>query len=541
MPKARRRAHPLLLERATLLRVALTLALACLLSSHGAASVRAQAGADAGLATPSAEPARSSPREALASFLDLGDRGDFGAAARLLDVRAIDPEQRGEQAPELAWQLHDVLRSRGVVASDAPTSSVERQVVLSIVSLEDVDVPITLSRERLPSGERGWVFSRATVEAVPLLHAQGTAGARSWIQTLTPGSLRYASLLGLPGWQWGALLMTLLTAIVTFLLVRTAGQSIVRRVVRRDSLSLADQKKEALITASRLALLVSVLVVVAIQDVILTTGPLAWWLHRLGAVALIAAFGIFVARAFDISLARMEARAAAESGWRGRGARTKIVVFQRVAHIVWGIVLVAWALVQFEPVREIGVSLLASAGVAGVVFGFAAQRTLGNLVAGLQLSITQPLRIGDIVTIEGEFGTVEEITLSYVVVKVWDERRLVVPTSRLLEQPFRNHSRVHTEQLGTVFLHADFDADVKALREAIVAEVKAHERFDGRTCTVLVTDSDARSMTIRVVVSAKNPDDLFALRCAIRERGIELLRERRASLPRVRHEDVTPG
>lgn len=506
--------------------------------------VAAQGGsANAGLPSPEATPLRSTPREALSSFLELGDRGDFTSAAHLLDVRGIEPHEREELAPELAWQLHDVLRIRGVVGTDAPATTNDRRLTLTVISLPDADIPIVLSRERFTNGERGWAFSRDTVDAIPRLHARRTTSFRNWMQTLSPASIRYSSLLGLLGWQWGALITAFALAILAFFVARTVAQALVQRFTGRSTISAtraSQDKKRTSITAARFALFVATLAFVIVSDIVVTTGVLAWWLHRVGTVALILAFGVFVARIFDVWLSRLEARAAAESGWRGRGARTKIVVFQRVAHIVWGTLLTAWALVQFEPVREIGVSLLASAGVAGVVIGFAAQRTLGNLIAGLQLSLTQPLRIGDIVTIEDEFGTIEEITLSYVVVRIWDERRLVVPTSRLLEQPFRNHSRVHTEQLGAVFLHADFGADVKALREAILAAVKEHELFDGRTSSVLVTDTDARSITLRVVVSARNPMDLFTLRCAIRERGIEILREHQASLPRVRHEDVTP-
>src|SRR5690606_17041989 len=157
-----------------------------------------------------------------------------------------------------------------------------------------------------------------------------------------------------------------------------------------------------------------------------------------------------------------------------------------------------------DAVRQLGVSLLASAGVAGIVLGIAAQRTLGSAIAGIQLSFTQPLRVGDQVLVEQEFGTVEEINLSYVVVRLWDHRRLIMPMQRLLEEPFENWTRLGTDLIGTVLVPIDFGTPIARIRAEIERFVVQHPLFDGATFRVQVVDLSERTATLRVLVSASD-------------------------------------
>jgi small-conductance mechanosensitive channel len=225
-----------------------------------------------------------------------------------------------------------------------------------------------------------------------------------------------------------------------------------------------------------------------------------------------------------------------DAGVRGRGIRTKVRVLRRVISALLAVCAGALVLMQFEVVRSVGVSLLASAGLAGVVLGFAAQRTLGSLVGGIQLSITQPIRIGDDVIVENEFGTIEEITLTYVVVKVWDERRLIVPMSRFLEQPFQNWTRESAQLHGTVMLYADFALPIDAVRKELDRLLSDQPLWDGRTKAVHVTDVKERTLEIRILVSAANAGALFNLRAALRERLVAWLvsLENGRYLPRTR-------
>jgi small-conductance mechanosensitive channel len=195
-------------------------------------------------------------------------------------------------------------------------------------------------------------------------------------------------------------------------------------------------------------------------------------------------------------------------------------------------------LLQFEAVRSVGVSLLASAGLAGLVIGLAAQKSISTLLAGIQLSITQPVRIGDTVIVENEWGWIEEITLTYVVVKVWDLRRLVVPMSHFLDKPFQNWSKVSPEILGTVELYADFRTDVAAVRAELkrILEQESEGLWDGKVQGLQVTGCSERTMLLRALVSSEDAGKSWDLRCLVREKLIGWLQRQPQGLPLVRAE-----
>lgn len=189
--------------------------------------------------------------------------------------------------------------------------------------------------------------------------------------------------------------------------------------------------------------------------------------------------------------------------------------------------------------RQIGAGLLASAGIAGLVIGFAAQRALGNLLAGFQIAVTQPIRLGDVVVVEGEWGNIEEISLTYVVVKIWDERRLILPISYFLEHPFTNWTRQSSEILGTVFLYADYSVPVDELRAELDRILAGSENWDGRVKGLVVTDCKERAVELRALVSAKDGGSAWNLRCEVREKLIAYLqRHHPDTLPRLRAEVV---
>ncbi len=201
--------------------------------------------------------------------------------------------------------------------------------------------------------------------------------------------------------------------------------------------------------------------------------------------------------------------------------------FRALKNIIsFGIVLLglAFALMTFSQVREVGTSLLASAGVAGVVVGFAAQRTLATVLAGLQLAFTQPIRIGDVVVVEREWGWVDEITLTYVVVRLWDQRRLVLPVGYFLEKPFENWTRGSTELLGSVYVFADLTVDVDVVRAELLRVLQSTSLWDRRAWALHVTDCGEQSVTLRAMMSAANSDEAWELRCLVRERLVAFLR-----------------
>jgi small-conductance mechanosensitive channel len=195
----------------------------------------------------------------------------------------------------------------------------------------------------------------------------------------------------------------------------------------------------------------------------------------------------------------------------------------------------SFALLTFPAVRNIGASILASAGIAGLVVGLAAKSVLGNLLAGLQIALTQPIRLDDIVIVEGEWGRIEEIGRTYVVVALWDQRRLVVPLQYFIEKPFQNWTHSSSEILGTVVLWVDYAMPLEPLRAELKRICEASPEWDRRVCVLQVTDASDRAMQLRILVSSANAGDSWDLRCRIRERLIDLIRrEYPECLPRLR-------
>jgi small-conductance mechanosensitive channel len=220
-----------------------------------------------------------------------------------------------------------------------------------------------------------------------------------------------------------------------------------------------------------------------------------------------------------------------------RRIRTQTKVLSRIASGTVLVAGVAFVLMTFPRARQVGASLLASAGVAGVIVGIAARSVFSNLLAGLQIALAQPLRIDDVLIVEGEWGRVEEITATYVVLRIWDERRLIVPLGWLIEHPFQNWTRTTADLLGTVLLWADYSIPVDAVRAEAQRLCEASPNWDKRVCLVQVTDTSERAMQLRVLVSSSASGPNFDLRCEIRE-GLVAFINRVApdSLPRARVE-----
>lgn len=242
-----------------------------------------------------------------------------------------------------------------------------------------------------------------------------------------------------------------------------------------------------------------------------------------------------VAMASDMILSRYDI--AATESLSERGISTQVRMFERVLNVVVVVVAAAIMFMSFSSLREFGVSILASAGIAGLVIGFAAQRSIATLLAGVHIALTQPIRLGDAIHIEGEFGKVEEITLSYVVIKLWDERRLIVPISHFIEKPFQNWTRESAQLTGIVFLYCDYRIPVQALRNELKRILESTDLWDGRVSALQVTNATQESVELRVLCSANNAPQTWDLRCYVREKLIEFMRQRFPdSLPQKRIE-----
>ncbi len=227
----------------------------------------------------------------------------------------------------------------------------------------------------------------------------------------------------------------------------------------------------------------------------------------------------------------------AEDNLLARKHVTQTRILRRVVTTLIVIVALAAMLMTFESVRQYGVSLLASAGVAGIVLGLALQPVLKNLFAGIQLAITQPIRIDDALLVEGEWGNVEEITSTYVVIRIWDWRRLVLPLSYFIEQPFQNWTREGAALIGTVMLYLDYSMPVDVLRKEVEAIASRSPLWDRKVVNVQVTDFRENVIEVRILVSATNSGRAFDLRCEMREKVIAFLQKKHpGALPRLRAE-----
>ncbi|MBA4762825.1 MAG: mechanosensitive ion channel family protein [Sphingomonas sp.] len=251
------------------------------------------------------------------------------------------------------------------------------------------------------------------------------------------------------------------------------------------------------------------------------------------AVNMIRAGGRAVELSADISVA---------DNLLARRRRTRSAILTRVAVFLVGFVTICLMLLSIPSVRSVGVTLMASAGLAGLAVGAAAQPALKNIIAGIQMAFTEPIRIDDVVIIDGEWGRIEEIRLTYVVVAIWDERRLVVPVSKFLEDSFQNWTRNSSQLHGTAFFWLDPTADISRLRARLEELVRANERWDGRGFVLQVTDTRPDAIEVRALVTARDAANAFDLRCDMREGMLAFIRdEMPEALPRGRMELGRPG
>ncbi len=225
-----------------------------------------------------------------------------------------------------------------------------------------------------------------------------------------------------------------------------------------------------------------------------------------------------------------------------RRVRTQVAVVGQTLRALVVVAGVAMALMSFPQIKQLGAGLLASAGIVGIAVGIAARPVLENIIAGIQIGITQPIRLDDVVIVEGEWGRVEEITMTYVVVKIWDERRLILPFSKFISNSFQNWTRNSSEILGTIFVWVDYAADVERIRQRAQKIVAAEPLWDKRVFVLQVTETTERAVQLRVLVSAANASSAWDLRVAVREKLIAFLqKEMPEVLPQSRWFELAPG
>lgn len=284
--------------------------------------------------------------------------------------------------------------------------------------------------------------------------------------------------------------------------------TIILFVIRSALPSLVPQKAEAVVGHTLTVLLI---------------GCLSWLVIKTTSV-----FQDYVTSRFEVGT---------EDNLRARKIHTQLRVIKRIVIVIVGILALGTILMTFEQVRHLGKTILASAGIIGIVVGMAAQRTIGALIAGLQIAFTQPIRVDDVVIVENEWGRIEEITLTYVVVKIWDLRRLIVPITYFIEKPFQNWTRTTADILGTVYVYVDYTVSVDAVREQLQKILNTSELWDKKVCVLQVTNTTDHAVELRALMSAADASTAWSLRCHVREKLIEFVQKNYPqALPKMRAE-----
>ena len=335
---------------------------------------------------------------------------------------------------------------------------------------------------------------------------------------------------------WAVSVVVLVVATAVAWIVHAATLAIMARVVRTRRpylLSVLDQTRNP----TRLGLLL-IAMAIALQSAPLGAETRAF-VSRLLGLGVICLVGWMVLTALGIAadIYLMRFAVATPDNLLARKHVTQVRVLLRVAEVIIVLVTLGFALMTFNEVREFGVTLFASAGVAGLVAGLAARPVMSNFLAGVQIAISQPIRIGDAVIVESEWGTVEEITFSYVVLKLWDLRRLVVPISYFIEKPFQNWTRTGSELVGAVMLYVDHTTPVDTVRKKLTEIVAQSKLWNGKVASLQVTDCKETTIELRALVSADNAGAVSDLRAEVREKLVDFLqREHPHALPRRRTE-----
>lgn len=494
-----------------------------------------------GLGAPPPTVERQTPQVAFQGFLDASHAGDYKRAAHYLDLDFLPKAEQAERGAQLARRLKFVIDRKLPVDVSTLSKVPEgdetdaRFDQIGTILLDGAVIPIRMQRVvGADDGVLVWVFSEATVKQVDkLFDRYGPILA----ETL-PAVFFERPVLGLEPWQWLGLVVTLVAGWVLASLLERVSLAAAMRVAKWTHMAWDD----SLVNAGRGPLrLPYAAALVALGTSVLQLPPTAKRaFDRLCYSLVIIAVAWFILRFLKVTTLYLQTKVTdnTHDAGRLRSLGTQFAVLRRVFEVATYIVAAALLLMQFEVVRNVGVSLLASAGIAGLVIGLAAQKSISNLLAGIQLSVTQPIRLGDKVVVEQEFGTVEEITLTYVVVQVWDERRMIVPITMFLDKPFQNWSRHAGSMLGDVLLQVDYSTDIDALRAELkrIVEEEGKALWDGKVQNVVVLNVLEKTLSVRALVSAEDPSKLFDLRCLVRERLIVFLRSRPGWLPTVRSE-----
>ncbi|NUO49277.1 MAG: mechanosensitive ion channel family protein, partial [Polyangiaceae bacterium] len=381
---------------------------------------------------------------------------------------------------------------------------------------------LALQQVKLPNGTTAWMFPRSTVAAVRPIYE---ANQRRWLEEHVPEWLKRRQGPGLLVWQWLGLMLLGLAA---YGVGRGLGRLLVRTLINvvgryfESAMSLV----RALSRPARLAL--GVLVFELGLPYLILPASVERGIGKASNIVYIFAAALAVVGIVRVATSTWEQKLPEDTIGivENRGLRTRLAMLRRIATVLVGFVAAGLALLQFEVVRSVGLSILASAGIVGVLVGFAAQRTLGGVIAGIEMSITEPVRIGDMVEFEqGEVGTVEQIYFTYIVVRLWDDRRQIVPVTRVMAAPFENWTRTGVDLLVPVEILADHATPLETLRKGFRDVCEKCEKWDRRSWRVDVIEITDKAIRVRGTASVASATDAYDLRAELRERWFTFLQQ----------------
>ena len=481
-----------------------------------------------------------SPLEAVESFILACRDGDFTRAARVLDLSPIPEGERVTRGPELAERLYYVLNQKLWVDWESlparPDGQIDREfgnsplvgkpmrsIEIGSIVLEDRVAPVRIHRVKAGDAPPIWLFTPQTVRKIdPLYKAYGPG----WLEKNLPEWAKVRLLGRIPAWEWIALAVALVLSLAVGWYTRKAvGYGC--RIGAEESW----HRGVCNAVSTPIGVAAGALVLYIINLIVLTlTGPIARVFDPLVLVLLIGSIAWIILAALDYATSFVIDRFVNDTKDGEPGASktllTRMSVARRMVTLVAVLTTIGVVLSQLQLFKTVGYALLATAGMASLVLGIAAQPILGNMMAGIQIALTQPVRIGDAVLFEGHWGWVEEIAFNYLVIRRWDLRRVVVPLQYLISHPFENWSKNANHLTRPIYVNVDYRADVDAIRAKYKEMLEAADEYDGSVPPVVqVTDAGDDTITIRALCSAKDPSKAWDLQCKMREQLIAFVDE----------------
>lgn len=479
------------------------------------------------------------PQAAIEHFILNCRNGDYTTASQVLNLNLMPDNITQEQAAVLAHKLYFVINQRIQIdwgsLSDRPDGQTDfststnkaiagkprRSIVFGEIDLDGRDVVLRLQRVKYQDNSPFWTIAPNAVENIDALYA--VYGPRK-LDRMMPDWARL-EFWGMPIWKFTGMLLLL---ILSYFVGRFSIY-ILRSVFRKSGQAWMHTIADRLAKPAGFALGV-LFFYVLLNQLISFGGPFARALYAILLIVLISAITWFIMRfinSFMVYVAENKiGDVDPEENSEARIKLTYISVARRVVTFVVIIAAVSVILSQFRSMEKLGISLLASAGLATIILGVAAQSTLGNIIAGLQIAITRPARIGDAVVIEGEWGYVEDIRFTYMVVRTWDLRRLVIPLKKITSETFENWSMTNAQQVRPIVLYADYRIDVPKVRAKFEELLKNSDKWDEEKDPVLqVVGMTEKSMKMRALCSAKNSSVSWDLHCELREALIGYISE----------------